>query len=250
MAKLRREAAATVPRRGLNPWEVLAGVACGAFAGAMHGALTYRSFDHGLFFTAAGALLGGLLLGLAGWRLWNQLLAQNLDALLMLLQGNLLDHGLLQLAIADELPAEFEQLRTVAQSYGKTRARNWNEIRKDSMRERVHWLVENYNVICKTLRLPRTVPTLDRLTRQVTWILALCWLPLIALFLLPIVFRKVGPQVWMAWLAPAFDLMNLALIGGIVVVWIIGRVERGALLKVLTEELQLGSKGASGGGGW
>ncbi|MCC7479595.1 hypothetical protein IT575_14225 [bacterium] len=85
---------------------------------------------------------------------WNRCLALVHEAQRRQVRSNLIDHDLLLVCVQDELPARFECLRFVAQSYGKTRARNWNELQKGSMKQRVTWLVENYYVVCDALRLP------------------------------------------------------------------------------------------------
>ena len=82
---------------------------------------------------------------------------------------NLLEHELLLLAVGDDLPVRYEKLRHAAQSYGKTREKNWEELRRGSMRDRLNWLAKNYPVLCRIEKLQLTTPFLARLGQWFTW---------------------------------------------------------------------------------
>jgi hypothetical protein len=209
----------------------LTGVIAAAFAGLPQ--LAAGGFP---WLLATGIVAGCLLLfPLAGKALWNRLLVDNVQLLTDQVRGNLLDHELLLLCSSSELPAHYDKLRRVAQSYGKTRARNWEEIDRNSMRQRVQWLVENYNVVCRALGLPCSTAGLRRL-RQ--WLLALLFLPL-ALMLAAIadLIATHGGRQWEMVLLASIGLQLAAVPALTGLLLMQSQLERGTLIQVLTTEL-------------
>jgi hypothetical protein len=122
---------------------------------------------------ALGALAGAASIGHSAMRLWNWAFRTFFAPLRAKIRENLSEHGLLMLCLSEEMPAQFEKLKSLSQSYGKTRARNWNELKRGSMQERLQWLIENYYVICQFLKLEAGMPAFNRLQRQLSWLFAL-----------------------------------------------------------------------------
>jgi hypothetical protein len=187
---------------------------------------------------ALAALLGALAFAWAGRRCWNALLRANYEPLVAQARANLVERELLLLCFEPELPAAYEHLRYAAQSHGKTRARNWAELRPGSMHDRVQWLVENYRVICTLEKLPLGTPALRRFTAVCSW----CLLLPLGLFILCI------PAAALRWLpedgfvTALLGTTGLLLASGAVFVPLLqlaARIESSALLAVLTAELDV-----------
>jgi hypothetical protein len=183
-------------------------------------------------------LVGAVAFAVAGRLGWNALLARHQAALLAQVRSNLLDHELLLLCFEPELPAHYEKLRHAAQSYGKTRARNWAELRKGSMQDRVQWLIENYQVICGIIKLPYSTPGVNKLRSITSWL----FLVPVLLIALPIL---VLAQGWLPRpIATDAILLSLAGTNGLISVLIgvlalLSQLERSALLTVLVEQLDV-----------
>jgi hypothetical protein len=146
---------------------------------------------------------------------------------------------LLLICSSSEMPAHYDKLRRVAQSYGKTRARNWEEIDRNSMRQRVQWLVENYRVICQTLRLPASTASLHRLQRIAEKLMLLPLALLMVCFAGLALHQPGGAERWTGWIILLLGL-QMSMLWPLVGYFTMARaLERGALLSVLTEELAL-----------
>lgn len=190
---LEREAQRCRPLRGLHWGHLLIGGGIGAFLtwwfclpGIVHGQLSPA-------WPLVGAAIGSVFWGCIGRWSWNRLLKKNLAELRALAQSNLIEHDLLLVCIEDDLPARFESLRHVSQSRGKTRTRNYSELRRGSMQDRIRWLVENYNAICSTLKLRSSTQQLERLGRGLMWLMLLpLFFLLLAMVLLAV--RLIGLQ--------------------------------------------------------
>lgn len=242
--RLERGVKGLVAQRGLNFWHMLLGALTGLAVPFVAG---IRPFTLGvdivpLLLVCCGAF--ALSYGLVGRAHWNSLLAGSYARLRELARKNLLEHELLLLALADDLPAQHEQLRYVAQSYGKTRARNYSELRKGSMTDRMEWLVENYRVICGVLRLPCTVLELLRRQRLFNWImLGPTGLLLLAIGLLTALqfagARALPEEVSVNLLLGSVALMLLGSSAGGALSTQQQKAERGALSSVLVELLDL-----------
>ncbi len=163
---LERRAKVARPLRSLSVGHVITGAVLGLGICFLLGV---RALDAGRFnwwATILFCVLSGAGFGFLGRWFWNGVFISNVRELRALARQNLFDHDLLYLCMQDDLPAKFEVLRHVAQSYGKTRARNWAELKKGSMQQRVQWLVENYYVICSTLRLDSITARLQALQKR------------------------------------------------------------------------------------
>jgi hypothetical protein len=149
------------PRSSWQPEQFFLGALFGLMAGLL--GLIPLFMQHGPvgWWSLAAVTAGcGLFSGLLARGRWDRLYASCFTAQRQHVRGNLLEHEMLLLAMEEELPARCDKLRRVAQSHGKTRARNYMELRKGSMVDRIQWLVENYNVLCPPLGLTALTPTL------------------------------------------------------------------------------------------
>jgi hypothetical protein len=228
------------PHMGLRPSHLFSGGLFG-FMGALLGTMPWLVRDHGgWWIVAAVTLASAALQSVVAAGRWNRLYAQCFDAQRRLVRSNLLDHELLLLAMEEELPARYDKLRRVAQSHGKTRARNYMELRKGSMADRVQWLAENYRVLCPPLGLQPLVPALAAgHRRRQALLLAPPVLMVLCLVLLAVLLSQ-GLAVYVKQLLPAVMGCSILLLG-----WGLGpemqqqELERGALLSVLVELLDL-----------
>jgi hypothetical protein len=228
------------PQTGLQLWHLVSGGFFG-FMAALIGMMPLLVHRHSAWWLVAAATVATALLQAAlGRGRWNRLCAQCFEAQRQLVRGNLLDHELLLLAMEEELPARFDKLRYVAQSHGKTRARNYMELRKGSMADRIQWLVENYRALCPPLGLRPLTPALA----------ARRW-RLQALLLAPVALMGLGigllAVLQTQGLHPLIQYEMPAVMG--CCIWLLGcglgplteqqELERGALLSVLVELLDL-----------
>lgn len=236
--KLEREVLAVRPLAGPSPWHCLTGACTGA---ALAFWLSVRGIDRGDFawgWLVVGAVVGGLSFGLAGRALWNQLLAAHYAGLQEQARANILERELLFLALADDLPARYEHFRFAAQSYGKTRARNWNERRKGSMQDRLSWLVENYQELCRIERLPVATPQLQRWTSWCIWLmLAPCGG--LAVAIAAVAGGWLPRELNIALVLLSVGLLFAALGAGGGIAAMLSRLQRVALLSVMVEQLDV-----------
>ena len=228
------------PRPGFNPWHAAAGAAIGLCASAL-GLLPLLVETHsGWQLIPVCGALGALAFMLFARADWNRLYAQYFAPLRAQAATNLCDHELLLLMMEDDLPARFEKLRYVAQSHGKTRARNYAELRKGSMADRVTWLVENYTVICRALGLPHSLPALRARDRRALWLFLSPLGLLVAAIAGMMALAGHGGIALAKFTFPAFSGITMLLMScGALVSGLQAHLERAALLSVLVEVLDL-----------
>lgn len=237
--QLQRQTRCLKPVEGRHWGHLITGGTLGAGLSLWFSIGLFKAGTFSWFIPILAAIVGALGFAWLARRLWNHLLANCLRQQQDLARTNLFEHDLLLVCMQDELPAKFEKLRFVAQSYGKTRAANWAELRKGSMQQRVQWLVENYEVVCAALKLPSVSPELRHVqSRLCRWL----WLPA-GLFVLSIalIYMQEAGRIGGGMLL-AVNVMGLSFAwGGIVfaLVVIAGQLQRAAFLSVLVEAIDL-----------